>query len=110
MVWQLHRLRPDSQPVSNAFLDLSKLELVAAPVTGKGLLQRLNYDDMQRIRKINAFLAKEGEIEGAISAALSGAQAPVTGKTKKRSPKMIDLGYDESGDAEARAALGPGGK
>ena len=42
-LWQLHLLRPNSEAIGKAFLSVSHLEVLAAPVTGRGMASRRDF-------------------------------------------------------------------
>jgi len=105
-VWQLHLLRPESEPVGKAMLDLAHIELLAAPVTGRGMAQRINAEELGKLREVEQFLGSGvmRDIEGAFADAGQAPKAPKKNKgapgeeDKRRSNLKIALGYETSDD------------
>lgn len=95
-VWQLHTERPSGKGISAAFLDLTKLEYLLAPISGKGIHSRITKDEVDRISEIREFLDVENPhgLKGSLEAAATDAGYPTQGMdVKLRATQGPDLGY-----------------
>ncbi|CAD7926401.1 unnamed protein product [Amoebophrya sp. A120] len=116
-LWRLHNLYPDAQVVNNAFLDSAKVELLIAPLAGKGMLNRVTKAEMDRVEQLRTFL--DGDFGKSVKAGISGIEqfsgahgSATSAKNgvslgKVRSDAKLDIGYAKTKEEAASSDRPP---